>query len=431
MTQANFDNGLNGGLNTGLNADETASGTRDIATIRDDFPILSRQVHGQSLTYLDSAASSQKPQYVLDAIMAAYSHHYSNVHRGLHLLSEESTDAYEATRGKVAGLINAASSDEVVFTSGATMALNLIARSWGGANLKAGDEILISVADHHANIVPWQMIAQEKGATVKAAPVNPDGSVSLDAITSLITDKTKIIAMPHVSNVLGTVFPVKELAKAAHDHGAIFVLDGCQGVVHMPVDVQDIGCDFYVFSGHKLYGPSGIGVMWGRMDILQDMPPFLGGGDMIDRVTIEKSTYAEPPQRFEAGTPPIAECIGLGAAIDYVQSIGMAAIRDHEQDLLAYAHQQLASVEGLTLVGTAPGKSGVVSFTMDCAHPHDISTIVDRKGVAIRAGHHCAQPLMDFLDLPSTARASVGVYTTRADIDALVQSLATVRKIFA
>ena len=403
---------------------------RNITDIKKDFPILEREIHGKPLAFLDSAASSQKPQYVLDAIMHAYGQSYANVHRGLHTLSEEATDAYEATRGKVKTLINANSSDEVVFTSGATMALNLIAQSWGGANLQSGDEILISVADHHANIVPWQMIAQKTGAKVKAAPVNADGSVHFDAIKAMITPKTKVIAMPHVSNVLGTVFPIKELAQAAHDNGAIFVLDGCQGVVHMPVDVQDIGCDFYVFSGHKLYGPSGIGVMWGRMEILQDMPPFLGGGDMIDRVTIEESTYADPPQRFEAGTPPIVETIGLGAAIDYVLSIGMQAIRDHEQDLLAYAHQQLSSVEGLTLIGTAPGKSGVVSFTMDCAHPHDISTIVDRKGVAIRAGHHCAQPLMDFLDLPSTARASVGVYTTRQDIDALVDALATVRKIF-
>ena len=260
------------------------------------------------------------------------------------------------------------------------MALNLIARSWGGAFLKPGDEILISVADHHANIVPWQMIAAETGAKVIASPVNYDGSVSLDAITGMINEKTRIVSLPHVSNVLGTVFPVAEVARAAHDAGAIMVVDGCQGVVHMPVDVQALDCDFYVFSGHKLYGPGGIGVLWGRMDILETMPPFLGGGDMIDRVTIEASTYADPPQRFEAGTPPIVEVIGLGAAIDFVQSIGMDNIRQHEQDLLTYAHQKLAAVEGLNLIGTAPGKSGVVSFTMDCAHAHDISTIVDRKG---------------------------------------------------
>ncbi|MCE2517730.1 MAG: cysteine desulfurase [Alphaproteobacteria bacterium] len=398
--------------------------------IRGQFPILEREVHGQKLVYLDSAASSQKPQVVLDAMATAYTRSYANVHRGLHTLSEESTDAYENTRKKVQGLINAPSHDEVVFTSGATMSLNIIARSWGGANLTAGDEILISVADHHANIVPWQMIAQEKGAIIKAAPVNPDGSVSLEVITSMITDRTRVVAMPHVSNVLGTVYPVEDIAKAAHAKGAVFVLDGCQGVVHMPVDVQAIDCDFYVFSGHKLYGPSGIGVLWGKMALLEDMPPFLGGGDMIDRVSIESSTYAPPPQRFEAGTPPIVETIGLGAAIDFVQSIGMDSIRDHELELLNYAHQQLASVDGLEFIGTAPGKSGVVSFTLDCAHPHDISTIVDRKGVAIRAGHHCAQPLMDFMGLPSTARASVGVYTNRADIDALVGALGTVRKIF-
>lgn len=398
--------------------------------IRQQFPILNQEVHGQPLAYLDSAASSQKPQSVLNAIEAAYSETYANVHRGLHYLSEASTDAYESTRAKVAGLINAPSPDEVIFTSGATMSLNLIAQSWGGANLIEGDEILISVADHHANIVPWQMIAQAKGAVIKAVPVEEDGSVSLELIKSMITPKTRIVSMPHVSNVLGTVFPVEAIAEAAHAVGAIFVVDGCQGVVHMPVDVKAIDCDFYVFSGHKLYGPSGIGVLWGKMDILVDMPPFLGGGDMIDRVSIESSTYAMPPQRFEAGTPPIAETIGLGAAIDFVQSIGMDAIRDHEQDLLQYAHQQLSSVEGLNFIGTATGKSGVVSFTLDCAHPHDISTIVDRKGVAIRAGHHCAQPLMDFMGLSSTARASVGVYTNRSDIDALVNALGTVRKIF-
>lgn len=398
--------------------------------IRAQFPILERDVHGKPLVYLDSAASAQKPLSVLKAMDDVYRGYYANVHRGLHMLSEESTDAYEATRAKVASLINAPSPDEVVFTSGATMSLNIIARSWGGAFLEKGDEILISVADHHANIVPWQMVAQEKGAVIKAVPVAEDGSVSLDVITSMINEKTKIVSLPHVSNVLGTVFPVEEIAKAAHHVGAIFVVDGCQGVVHMPVDVQAIDCDFYVFSGHKLYGPSGMGVLWGKMDILKEMPPFLGGGDMIDRVTIEASTYAEPPQRFEAGTPPIVEVIGLGAAIDFVQSIGMDKIRDHEMSLISYAHQQLSSVEGLTLIGTAAGKSGVVSFTMDCAHPHDISTIVDRKGVAIRAGHHCAQPLMDFMGVSSTARASFGVYSKKEDIDALVDALGTVRKIF-
>lgn len=405
--------------------------TVNFNAIRAQFPILEREVHGQALTYLDSAASAQKPTRVIDAMGHVLSHHYSNVHRGLHMLSEESTDAYEQVRVKVAGLINAPSAEEIIFTAGATMSLNLIARSWGGTFLKEGDEILISVADHHANIVPWQMIAAETGARVVAAPVNDDGSISLDVITGMISDRTRIVSLPHVSNVLGTVFPIREIAAVAHEKGAIMVVDGCQGVVHMPVDVQDLGADFYVFSGHKLYGPGGIGVLWGHMSILETMPPFLGGGDMIDRVTIESSTYAEPPQRFEAGTPPIVEVIGLGEAIDFVTEIGMDAIRNHEQDLLTYAHQKLSSVEGLTLIGTAPGKSGVVSFTMDCAHPHDISTIVDRKGVAIRAGHHCAQPLMDFMGLSSTARASVGVYSRKEDFDALADSLETVRKIFA
>ncbi len=404
---------------------------RSFEDIRADFPILTRQIHGQPLVYLDSAASSQKPQVVLDAMLAAYDHSYANVHRGLHLLSEESTNAYESLRHKVAGFINAPSSDEVVITSGGTMSLNIIAHSWGGANLVEGDEILISIADHHANIVPWQMIAERTGAKLIAAPVEADGGISIDAIKSLITKRTRIVSMPHVSNVLGSVFPLKEIAELAHDAGAIFVVDGCQGIVHLGVDVQSIDCDFYVFSGHKLYGPSGVGILWGKGSILADMPPFLGGGDMIDRVTIEKTTYAPPPVRFEAGTPPIAEAIGLAAAIDYVQSIGMGAIRQHEQDILSYAHQQLASVEGLHFVGTAAGKSGVISFVMDCAHPHDISTIVDRKGIAIRAGHHCAQPLMDFLNLPAAARASVGIYTNRSDIDALVDALAVVRKIFA
>jgi cysteine desulfurase/selenocysteine lyase len=388
-------------------------------------------VHGRPLVYLDSAASAQKPRQVMDALMLAYTDTYSNVHRGLHFLSEASTDAYEAVRGSVASFIGAASGDEIVFTSGATMALNLIARCWAEPRLQPGDEILISIAEHHANIVPWQMVAEKTGATVRAFDMGPDGAFVMANLTDMITPKTRIISIPHVSNVLGTVFPVADIARVAKQAGALMVVDGCQGVVHMPVDVAALGCDFYVFSAHKLYGPNGVGVLWGRADILAEMPPYMGGGDMIDRVTIEHSTYADPPVRFEAGTPPIAEVIALGAAVDYVSNIGMEAIRSHEQDILSYAHQRLSAVEGLQLIGTAPGKSGVVSFTMDCAHPHDISTIIDNNGVAIRAGHHCAQPLMDRLDLPSTARASVGVYTTRAEFDVLAESLEKVRRIFA
>ena len=407
-----------------------AQSVYDVDKIRADFPILSRQVNGKPLVYLDSAASAQKPNQVIEALVAAYQDTYSNVHRGLHFLSEASTDAYEAVRGKVADFIGAASGDEIVLTAGATMSLNLIAHSWALPRLQAGDEILLSIAEHHANIVPWQMVAEKTGAVVRAFPMETDGSFRMSAMTDMISAKTRIISIPHVSNVLGTVFPVAEIAKHARAVGALLVVDGCQGVVHMPVDVQALGADFYVFSAHKLYGPNGVGVLWGRADILAEMPPFLGGGDMIDRVTIERSTYAEPPQRFEAGTPAIAETIALGAAIDYVSQIGMAQIRAHEQDILSYAHQRLSAVEGLRLIGTAAGKSGVVSFTMDSAHPHDISTIIDNDGVAIRAGHHCAQPLMDFLDLPSTARASVGVYSTKQEFDVLATALEKVNRIF-
>ena len=352
------------------------------------------------------------------------------MHRGLHFLSEASTDLYEAVRGKVAGFIGAASGDEIVLTAGATMSLNMIARCWAEPRLQPGDEILISIAEHHANIVPWQMVAEKTGARVRAFMLEDDGAFSMDRFKAELSDRTRIIAVPHVSNVLGTVFPIPDIAAMARERDALMVVDGCQGVVHMPVDVTALGADFYVFSAHKLYGPNGVGVLWGRAEILADMPPFLGGGDMIDRVTIEKTTYAEPPVRFEAGTPAIAETIALGAAVDYVQSIGMEAIRAHEQQVLSYAHQRLSAVEGLNLIGTAAGKSGVVSFTMDCAHPHDISTIIDHDGVAIRAGHHCAQPLMDHLDLPSTARASVGIYTKLEDFDALATSLEKVRRIF-
>jgi len=403
----------------------------DFDKIRADFPILSRTVHGKPLVYLDSAASAQKPQQVMDALLAAYTETYANVHRGLHFLSEASTDAYEAVRGKVAHFIGAASGDEIVLTAGATMSINMIAHCWALPRLQAGDEILISIAEHHANIVPWQMVAEKTGAVVRAFPMDADGSFNMASFTNMMTPRTRIVSVPHVSNVLGTVFPISDIAKIAHDAGALMVVDGCQGVVHMPINVQALGADFYVFSAHKLYGPNGVGVLWGKVDILAELPPFLGGGDMIDRVTIEKTTYALPPQRFEAGTPAIAETIALGAAIDYVETIGMAAIRAHEQDILSYAHQRLSAVDGLRLIGTAAGKSGVVSFVMEAAHPHDISTIIDHDGVAIRAGHHCAQPLMDFYDLPSTARASVGLYSRREDFDALAEALDKVNRIFA
>jgi cysteine desulfurase/selenocysteine lyase len=398
--------------------------------IRAKFPFLSREVNEKPIIYLDSAASSQKPQQVLDKLLTTYSHGYANIHRGLHTLSEEATDAYEEVRSKIARFINAADKDEVIFTSGATMSLNLIANCYGLQNLKSGDEILITVAEHHANIIPWQMLCQKTGAKIVAVPVDDDGCFNITELKDRVTKNTKIISVPHVSNVLGTIFPVKEISAIAHENNAICVVDGCQGAIHMPVDVQDIDCDFYVFSGHKLYGPSGIGICWGKAEILADMPPFLGGGDMIDDVEIDSATYSQPPSRFEAGTPPIAECIALGAAVDFVTDIGMDKIASHEKSLLLYGHQRLASVKGLSFVGTSPNKSGVISFTLDAAHPHDISTLIDQDGIAIRAGHHCAQPLMKFLNLSSTARASIAVYSEPEDFDALAISLEKVNRIF-
>ena len=401
----------------------------DLDEIRADFPILAREVHGKPLVYLDSAASAQKPRQVIDALTSAYLDTYANVHRGLHFLSEASTDLYESVRGKVAGFLGAESHNEIVLTSSATAAFNLVARSWAETKLGPGDEILISIAEHHANIVPWQLAAQKTGAVLRAFEIEPDGGFDISKLTAMVGGKTKIIAVPHVSNVLGTVFPLERIARVARDAGALMVVDGCQGAPHMAVDVSAIGADVYIFAPHKLYGPNGVGAMWARAEILEQMPPFMGGGDMIERVTIEKTTYAEAPLRFEAGTPAIAETIALGAAIDYVQSIGMNAIREHELEVLAYAHERLGAVKGLTIIGTAPQKSGVVSFTMDCAHPHDISTIIDREGVAIRAGNHCAQPLMDHLGVTSTARASIGVYTRSQEFDRLAEALEKVRKI--
>ena len=402
----------------------------DNKKIRDEFPFLSREVNNKPIIYLDSAASSQKPRQVLEQLIKTYSQGYSNIHRGLHTLSEEATNAYEEVRQKIARLINASSKDEVIFTSGATMSLNLIANSYGLSRLKAGDEILITVAEHHANIIPWQMLCERTGAKLVAVPVDRGGSFHLTELKKRVNKNTKIISVPHVSNVLGTIFPIKEISSIAHENKAICVVDGCQGAIHMPVDIQDINCDFYVFSGHKLYGPSGIGVCWGRAEILETMPPFLGGGDMIDEVEIERATYSEPPSRFEAGTPPIAECIALGAAVDFVTEIGMENIEKHEKSMLSYGHERLSRVRGLSFVGTSPMKSGVISFTLDSAHPHDISTLIDQDGIAIRAGHHCAQPLMKFLNLTSTARASVAIYTEQEDFDALAISLEKVNRIF-
>jgi cysteine desulfurase/selenocysteine lyase len=403
----------------------------DVEAIRGDFPILSELVHGKPLVYLDSGASAQKPRQVIEKVSEVYETGYSNVHRGLHQMSERASEGYEQARAKVARFINAAHDHEVIFTRNTTEAINLVASSYGRAFLKEGDEIIITEMEHHSNIVPWQLLKDEKGLVLKAVPVDDDGSFQLAEFQKLLTDRTRIVALTHVSNVLGTVVPIKEVCRLAHEAGAIVVVDGAQGLVHMPVDMQDLDCDFYAFSGHKLYAPSGIGVLYGKEKLLEKMPPYMGGGGMINTVSIQGSTWAELPDKFEAGTPAIAQAIGLGAAIDYLKTIGMAEIAEHERELLNYATQRLSSVEGLQFVGTAAGKASVVSFAMDCAHPHDISTIIDRHGVAVRAGHHCAQPLMDRFGLPSTVRASMGLYNNRQDIDVLVDSLEKVREIFA
>jgi cysteine desulfurase/selenocysteine lyase len=402
----------------------------DVERIRADFPILADTMNGKPLVFLDSAASAQKPRQVIDAVRHVYEHEYANVHRGLYALSEAATARYEGSREKVRALINAASTREVIYVRNATEAINLVAASWGRALLSAGDEVVISELEHHSNIVPWQLLRDEKGIVLRVVPVSDDGAFDIAAYEAMLGPKTKLVAVAHVSNVLGTVLPVDRIIESAHAIGAKVLIDGCQGIVHMPVDVQAMGCDFYAFSGHKLYGPSGIGVLYGREELLRAMPPYMGGGDMIRSVTFEKTEWADLPHKFEAGTPAIAQAIGLGAAIDYMQAVGVEAIAAHETALLQYGMQQLASVPGLRLIGTVPGKASVMSFTLDCAHPHDIATIIDRAGVAVRAGHHCAQPLMERMDVPATVRASLGMYNRRSDIDALVGALDQVLEIF-
>ena len=401
----------------------------DFSKIRSEFPILEKKINNHKMVYLDSAASAQKPKIVIETIENAYLETYSNVHRGLHWLSEQSTFKYEEVRKKAANFLGANNENEIIFGSGATQLINLIANSWGGKFLKQDDEIIITIADHHANIVPWQLISQKTGAKIKAIPVDENGEFNINSLKSLINKKTKIVSVPHVSNVLGTIFPIKEISRLAHEANAICVVDGCQGAIHLPVNVIDIGCDFYTFSSHKLYGPSGVGVLWGRSSILNDMPPFIGGGDMIDNVDIESSTYADPPHRFEAGTPPIAEVIAFGSAIDFVQAIGMTNIQIHEQKILKVFTEKLEEVNGLKIIGNSKSKSGVISFVFENAHPHDIATILDQKGIAIRAGHHCAQPLMKHFNITSTARASIGIYTQEHEVDDLINGLTTVKKL--
>jgi cysteine desulfurase/selenocysteine lyase len=413
-------------------SDQTHAGSAlQVERIRADFPILGQTVHGKPLTFLDSAASAQKPQAVIDAISNLYETGYANIHRGIYKLSQDATEAYENVRGQVRDLINAEHAKECIFLRGATEGINLVAQSWGRAFLQAGDEIILSEIEHHSNIVPWQMLRDEKGLVIKVAPVDDDGALDLDAFAALLSPKTKLVAMLHVSNAIGTVMPVKKVIELAHAAGARVLIDGCQAVPHMAVDVRALDADFYVFSGHKIYGPTGIGVLYGKAALLDAMPPWQGGGDMISTVTFEKTTYTELPQKFEAGTPDIAGGIGLGAAIDYVNSIGFAAIAEHEAALLDYATNQLRGINQIRIIGTAPEKGAILSFVVDDIHPHDIGTILDREGVAVRTGHHCAQPAMERFGVTATVRASFGMYNNFSDVDRLVAAIRKALEIFA
>lgn len=407
-----------------------ATGVRlDVQALRAEFPVLAQTVHGKPLVYLDNAATTQKPRVVIDAIRRYYEHDNANIHRGVHALSERASAQHEAARETVRRFLNARSTAEVVFTRNATESINLVARAWGDAFVSAGDEILITAIEHHSNIVPWQQLCARTGATLKVAPIDDRGVVIEDAFAALLTPKTKLVAMTALSNALGTIVPVRRFTALAKAAGATVLVDGSQAAYHMPTDVQALGCDFFVCTGHKIYGPTGIGVLWGREAVLEAMPPFLGGGDMIASVTFEKSTWNVLPYKFEAGTPHIEGPIGLAAAMDFIAGIGFDAIQAHESALLAYATAALETVDGVTIVGTAPEKASVLSFVMDGIHPHDIGTIVDREGVAIRTGHHCAQPVMDRFGIPATARASLAMYNTEADVDALIAALDRVRKV--
>jgi cysteine desulfurase/selenocysteine lyase len=402
----------------------------DVEAIRKDFPILAREVYGKPLVYLDNGASAQKPQAMIDAVTHAYSHEYANEHRGLHFLSNAATDAYEKARETVRAFLNAESVDEIVFTKSTTEAINTVAYGWGMPNIGAGDEIVVSIMEHHSNIVPWHFIRERQGAKLVWVPVDDDGALHVEEFEKRLTDRTKLVAITHMSNVLGTVTPVKEIVRIAHARGIPVLVDGSQAAVHLPVDVRDIGCDFYVVTGHKLYGPSGIGALYGRREMLEAMRPFQGGGEMIEEVTEDVVTYNHPPHRFEAGTPPIVQAIGLGVALDYMQGIGRERIAAHEAALRDYAHERLRAVNSLRIFGNAPGKGAIVSFEMQGIHAHDVSMVIDRAGVAVRAGTHCAQPLLKRFGVTSTCRASFAMYNTFAEVDALAEALEKARKFF-
>lgn len=401
----------------------------DVDAIRADFPILQRQVYGKPLVYLDNGASAQKPRHVIDAMRAAMEETYANVHRGLHFLSNSSTQKFEEAREKARLFLNAASQDEVIFTSGSTDSLNLVASSFAAPRIELGDEIVLSVMEHHSNIVPWHFLRERQGAVLKWVPVTDQGDLDMDAYKSLLGPRTKMVAITHMSNVLGTVTPLKEIIRLAHERGIPVVADGSQSAVHLKVDVQDLDVDFYAVTGHKIYGPTGIGLLYGKAEHLNNMRPYRGGGEMIREVATDMVTYAASPHRFEAGTPAIVEAIGLGAALDYVRGIGRDAIAQHEASLLAYGTKRLSEIEGLRMIGTSPSKGGIIAFTLQGAHPHDIATIIDRSGVAIRAGHHCAQPLMERFGVSATARASFAMYTTHAEIDRLADALMDAKRV--
>jgi cysteine desulfurase/selenocysteine lyase len=396
-----------------------------------DFPVLSREVHGHPLVYLDNAATTQKPRVVVEALERYYDFYNSNVHRGVHLLSQEATEAYEGAREKVRSFLNAAETEEILFTRGTTESVNLVAQTWGKTNLGSGDEVLITEMEHHSNIVPWQMICEETGATLRVLPMDDRGALRMDLLDDLLTERTRIVGVVHVSNALGTVNPVEEIIRRAHAVGAVVLVDGAQAAPHLGVDVRALDVDFYALSGHKVYAPTGIGILYGKRTLLEAMPPYQGGGDMIKMVTFEKTTYNDLPYKFEAGTPNVSGGIGLGVALDYIQQIGLDRIRQHEDELLRYGTDRLSEIEGLRLIGTAPHKSAVLSFVLEGIHPHDVGTILDLEGVAVRTGHHCAFPVMKHFGVPATTRASLALYNSREDLDALVSALAKVREVFA